>query len=71
MCTRYYSKTTKSWTTKILLTGCGGSVINMSAWYARSLEMNPCIHLILCGDFFPSLLIQEEQVVRYWQKNGH
>ena len=65
MCAPGITKTTKSWTPKILLTGCGCSVNSMSAWYASILEINPHIHHILCEDFFPSLLIQEEQVVCY------
>ena len=34
---------------------------------ARSVEL----WHILSGKFFPLPLIQEEQVVSYWQKNGH
>ena len=28
-------------------------------------------HILSCKNIFPLLLIQEELVVSYWQKNGH
>ena len=52
------------------LTRHSSSVGSVPASYASGLELDPLVKLILSRKFFLQL-IQEEQVVSYWQKNWH
>ena len=47
------------------------SVGSVYASYASDPQMDPHAQVIFLGEFLHVLLIQEEQVVSYWQQNGH
>ena len=54
------------------ITVCGSSVGISSASNASGPEIDPRVrHILSCKMYFPLPLIQEQQVVGFWRKNGH
>ena len=51
--------------------GFSSSVSSVSTSYASGLKIDPQFGHILSCNFFPLFMIQEEQSVSNWHKNGH
>ena len=52
--------------------GCYSSVSSVFASHASDPEIEPsCQNILLWKIYSPILLIQEELVVSFWEKNGH
>ena len=54
----------------IFVTGCSSSIGSVAALYASGPEIDPRVRYILSWKI-PLPLIQEEQCISYWRKNGH